>query len=79
MSNPPYGVRIGERRALRDLYARLGQVARARLAGWQLTLLVPSATLEQATGLHFDPLLRTRNGGLAVRGVTSRVDPADHT
>jgi putative N6-adenine-specific DNA methylase len=79
VTNPPYGVRVGERRALRDLYARLGQVARARLAGSQLTLLVPSGTVEQATGLHFDTILRTRSGGLAVRGVTTRVDPADIT
>jgi putative N6-adenine-specific DNA methylase len=73
VSNPPYGVRVGERGRLRDLYARLGQVAQARLPGWRLTLLVPAAPLERATGLDFTPCLRTRSGGLSVRVVRSAV------
>jgi putative N6-adenine-specific DNA methylase len=76
VTNPPFGVRIGDRKALRDLYARLGQVARARLSEWELTLLVPSTPLEHATGLQFDQVLRSRSGGLAVRGMHARVDPA---
>jgi putative N6-adenine-specific DNA methylase len=74
VTNPPYGVRVGEAAALRDLYARLGQVARERLAGWHVSLLVPSTAPERATGLGFRPVLRTRNGGLAVRGVAATVD-----
>jgi putative N6-adenine-specific DNA methylase len=74
VTNPPYGVRVGEAGALRDLYARLGQVARQRLAGWRLALLLPAAPLERATGLGFRPFLHTRNGGLAVRGVAATVD-----
>jgi putative N6-adenine-specific DNA methylase len=67
ISNPPYGHRIGELRELRDLYARLGQVARTRFAGWRMTLLVPAAPIEGATGLDFEPLLRTTSGGSEVR------------
>lgn len=73
VSNPPYGVRVGEPRALRDLYARLGQVARERLAGWQVTLLLPAVPLERAIGLAFTESLRTNNGGLTVRAVQARV------
>lgn len=69
VSNPPYGHRIGELGKLRDLYARLGQVVRERFGGWRVTLLVPAAPIEGATGLEFEALLTTRNGGQAVRVV----------
>jgi hypothetical protein len=35
--------------------------------------MVPSARVERATGLIFQPILHTRNGGLAVRGVAAAV------
>jgi len=76
VSNPPYGHRIGELRELRDLYARLGQVARQRFGGWRMTLLVPGAPIEGATGLEFEPLLRTTSGGRAVRLVGTQLPPA---
>lgn len=77
VSNPPYGDRVGDRRALRDLYARLGQIARERLDGWTLTLLLPAAPLERDTGLHFEERLRSNNGGLVVRAVTAEVRRID--
>ena len=77
VSNPPYGHRIGELRTLRDLYARLGQVARERFAGWRVTLLVPAAPIERATGLEFEELIRTRNGGQVVRAVGALVPPGE--
>lgn len=73
VSNPPYGVRVGEPGGLRDLYARLGQLARERLHGWRLTLLFPAEPLERATGLGFKELFRTRNGGLPVRALSVRL------
>jgi putative N6-adenine-specific DNA methylase len=73
VSNPPYGLRVSEGRELRDLFARLGTVARERLQGWRITLLLPEAPLERATGLRFGPPLRTKNGGLAVRMVSAEV------
>lgn len=75
VTNPPYGVRVGDRRELRDLYARLGQVARTRLQGWRLTLLVPAFSLERETGLRWKELFRAKNGGLPVRAVSTLVEP----
>lgn len=69
VSNPPWGLRIGEQRALRDLYARLGQILEARFSGWQATLLLPHTPLERDTGLGWDTLARTTHGGVAVRMV----------
>jgi putative N6-adenine-specific DNA methylase len=73
VSNPPYGVRVSEQRDLRDLYARLGQVARRTLAGWRLGLLLPGTSLERETGLVWQELFRAHNGGLAVRAVRAEV------
>jgi putative N6-adenine-specific DNA methylase len=73
VSNPPYGLRIGELRGLRDLYARLGQVARERFAGWRMTLLVPESPIERATGLEFEELLQSQSGGTRVRAVRTLV------
>lgn len=73
ISNPPYGVRVGEQGELRDLYARLGQIAHAKLAGWQVTLLVPNFPLERQMKLEWAELFRSKNGGLPVRAVGTRV------
>jgi putative N6-adenine-specific DNA methylase len=73
VSNPPYGHRIGELGRLRDLYARLGQVARERFGGWRVTLLVPTAPVEHQTGLAFQLCFHTQTGGLRVRAIAARV------
>ncbi len=72
VTNPPYGARIGERDRLRDLYARLGQVARTRFPGWTVALLSADAALEAQVGLELRERLETRNGGLPVRLVAGR-------
>jgi putative N6-adenine-specific DNA methylase len=67
VTNPPYGVRIGEEARLRDLYATLGRLARERLDGWTLAMLAANPRLEGATGLAWRELFRTSNGGIPVR------------
>lgn len=74
--NPPYGVRVGERDPLRNLYAALGRTLRARCPGWTLALLSPDQGLERQVGVPLDEALRTSNGGIPVRLVVGRV-PAD--
>lgn len=71
--NPPYGVRVGEKDGLRDLFARLGQVARERFGGWQLAMLSAEKELEQQVGLRFEERWRTSNGGIPVRLITALV------
>jgi putative N6-adenine-specific DNA methylase len=65
ITNPPYGVRVGEAAHLRDLYAALGRVARD--GGHPLVLLSASAALERALRMPLETVLSTRNGGIAVR------------
>ena len=70
LTNPPYGVRIADKRQLRAIYRRLGEHLRARFAGdgldWQLALLAPTPALAAATGLPLERRLGLRNGGIAV-------------
>lgn len=72
ITNPPYGVRVGEREALRDLFATLGRVARERLPGWTVALLSADRRLEAQTGLALEERLSTNNGGIPVRVVVGR-------
>jgi putative N6-adenine-specific DNA methylase len=72
ITNPPYGVRVSERGALRDLYATLGRVLREQGRGWRLAMLSADRALEGHTGLRFTERLRTRNGGIPVRVVEAQ-------
>jgi putative N6-adenine-specific DNA methylase len=67
VTNPPYGVRVGERRELHALYAAFGRTVRERLAGWNVALLSADPRLDAATALPLEEVLRTRNGGIEVR------------
>ncbi|HTD61832.1 MAG TPA: class I SAM-dependent RNA methyltransferase [Gemmatimonadaceae bacterium] len=74
VTNPPWGVRVGDQAKLRDLYARLGQVARKSLPGWHVAILAPEASsLARATQLPLTPALRTVNGGIPVAILTGSV------
>lgn len=75
VTNPPWGGRLrgGD---LRDLYARLGQVARARFPGWTLAVLTSDQALARAVGGPGQVRLHTRSGGTAVH-VDVRTMPED--
>ncbi len=76
VTNPPYGKRVGDPGPLRDLYATLGNVARARLPGWSLALLSADRSLDQQLGLPLEMAFQTRNGGIPVRCLVGRVPGA---
>ena len=73
ITNPPYGVRVGERRELRDLYAQLGNVARRCCPGWEVAFLAVHPELERQTGLEPAVRFTTENGGVRVRLVQGSV------
>ncbi len=73
VTNPPHGVRLSGRGDLRNLYARLGQVLRARCGGWHVALLSPGARLFEAAGLPLEPQRELLHGGLRLSLVTGRV------
>jgi putative N6-adenine-specific DNA methylase len=66
VTNPPYGVRISSSQDLRNLYAQLGNVLRAKCEGWQVALLCSELKLLGQTGLRLDNSFTMVNGGLRV-------------
>jgi putative N6-adenine-specific DNA methylase len=72
VTNPPYGIRLGDRRGLRKLYRALGQTLRGPWRGWGLALLSGDPVLTRELGLPLEKGFRTRHGG---REVQLRVIP----
>jgi len=70
--NPPYGVRVGKRGPLRDLYAQLGHVLRDRFPGARVALLCGD-DLWRHCGLPLQLARTLHNGGLPVQLVLGRV------
>lgn len=71
LTNPPYGVRVGERTALRSLYAALGNALREQRPNWRLAMLVNDRVLQGQVGVPMREVFRTTNGGLQVRLVST--------
>lgn len=65
--NPPYGARIGNRKALFSVYGALGQVLSERFAGWRVGLVTSDGGLAKATGIAWQPPGKpVAHGGLKV-------------
>lgn len=73
VTNPPYGLRVGADRDLRNLYARLGDVLRLHCPGWQVAILGSDTNLLSQTRLKLDTSLGLVNGGVNVRLGCGRV------
>ncbi len=76
-ANPPYGVRVGERHEIRNLYAQLGHVLRRQCAGWRLALFSPDAKLTAQLGFVMQTVLATSNGGIPVHVEVGAVPASD--
>lgn len=76
VTNPPYGQRITGGPDLRNLYARFGDLLRARCAGWTAAVLTSDAALIRQTRLALAPAWSTDNGGIAVSAYVGPVAKA---
>jgi putative N6-adenine-specific DNA methylase len=65
LTNPPYGVRVGESDDLRNLYATLGSALKSK-PGWRLGILTSDSALVRQTKLSLRPRFSTSNGGIPV-------------
>jgi putative N6-adenine-specific DNA methylase len=72
LTNPPYGVRVGESEDLRDLYATLGKALKTK-RGWRIGLLTPDAALAGQMRLPLRPRFSTSNGGIPVGFLVSEM------
>jgi putative N6-adenine-specific DNA methylase len=65
--NPPYGGRIGQRKALFGLYGALGAVMQGRFKGWRVGVVTSDGGLAQAVGLNLVPGPPVDHSGTTVR------------
>jgi putative N6-adenine-specific DNA methylase len=63
LTNPPYGIRVGESGDLRNLYARLGRISEK---GWRLGVLSADQRLARHAGIPLRSRFDTKNGGIPV-------------
>ncbi len=70
LTNPPYGIRIGESDDLRNLYATLGTALRTK-RGWRAGILTSDSALVRQTRLPLVPRFSTSNGGIPVSFLVS--------
>lgn len=73
VSNPPYGVRVGDRESLEGFYPKLGDALKARFAGWTCYLFSADMTLQKKIGLAASKRTPLFNGALECRLFEYRV------
>lgn len=65
LTNPPYGIRVGNTDDLRNLYSKLGSTLKTK-QGWRLGVLTSDEALVRQTRLLLRPRFSTQNGGIPV-------------
>ena len=71
VSNPPYGERLGEAKAVAELHRGLGALLRGHCGGFHVALLGPKDSFARALGLRDAASLPVTNGGLECEIVTA--------
>ena len=64
VTNPPYGIRVGEATSVHALYGELG--AQTTAAGWGLAVVIADRRFVRSTGVSLEPKLTTDHGGIKV-------------
>ena len=67
VTNPPYGVRLGEQQALAAFYPKLGDVLKKKFSGWRAYLLSADMRLPKLIRLAASRRTPLYNGALECR------------
>jgi putative N6-adenine-specific DNA methylase len=67
VTNPPYGVRLGEQRELAEFYPKLGDALKQRFAGWRACIFTADMRLPGLIGLKPSRRIPLYNGALECR------------
>jgi putative N6-adenine-specific DNA methylase len=73
VTNPPYGVRMGEQRKLAEFYPRLGDALKQNFSGWDCFLLSADPALPKQIGLKPARRIPLFNGALECRLLQYRI------
>jgi putative N6-adenine-specific DNA methylase len=72
VSNPPYGIRLGDERRSRYLLRDFAERMRNEFGGWRFALLAPDS-IASIPGLKLSNVIATTNGGLRVHMLVGSV------
>ncbi|MCZ0927059.1 bifunctional 23S rRNA (guanine(2069)-N(7))-methyltransferase RlmK/23S rRNA (guanine(2445)-N(2))-methyltransferase RlmL [Halomonas janggokensis] len=75
ITNPPYGERLGELPELVQLYAQLGEKAKALFPGWTLAVFTGNPDLGHRLGLRAHKQYALKNGALDAKLLLMTIDP----
>jgi putative N6-adenine-specific DNA methylase len=78
VSNPPYGVRLGEAEELAAFYPRLGDALKQRWSGWRCYFLSADVSLPKLIGLKASRRTPLFNGALECRLYEYRMIAGSH-
>jgi len=67
LTNPPYGVRLGEQQSLAVFYPKLGDVLKARYTGWKAWIFTGDLRMPKLIGLRPARRIPLYNGPLECR------------
>jgi putative N6-adenine-specific DNA methylase len=67
VTNPPYGVRLGEQQELAEFYPKLGNVLKKQFSGWRVYLLSADMRLPKLIRLAASRRTPLFNGALECR------------
>jgi putative N6-adenine-specific DNA methylase len=67
VTNPPYGVRVGEQQELAGFYPKLGDALKAKYAGWTAWIFTGDLRLPKLIGLKPSRRIPLYNGALECR------------
>ena len=67
VSNPPYGVRLGEQEALAEFYPKLGDLLKQQFSGWRAYFLSADMRLPRLIHLAVSKRIPLFNGALECR------------
>jgi putative N6-adenine-specific DNA methylase len=67
VTNPPYGLRLGERQRLAEFYPKLGDVLKKQFSGWRAYLLTADMRLPKLIRLAASKRIPLYNGALECR------------
>lgn len=77
VTNPPYGERMGDKRAARSAYRELGTVLTERFAGWRASVIATDDALLAAATLVPDRSRAVMQGPLEARIASGMVGPVE--
>lgn len=66
VTNPPYGMRVGDRVAAREVYTALGRLLQGRGVEWRAVVMLADRALGRDIGVEWRRLAHTSNGGIPV-------------